>query len=447
MVEIGFPQGFVWGAATASYQIEGGWDADGKGESIWDRFCRTPGNVANGASGDTSCDHYHRWPADIELLRSLNLGAYRFSISWPRILPDGVGRVNPAGLDFYDRLVDGLLAAGVTPYATLHHWDLPQALQDRGGWATRDTATAFAEYATIVAERLGDRVDNWWTINEPWVIAVVGHEWGLHAPGHTSLQEALDVSHHLLLAHGLGTTALRAAGVERIGIVLHLAPRDARSEHPADIAEARLADGRINRWFLDPLAGRGYPADVVEATAWNGTVIFPGDLETIAVATDMVGANYYTRQIAQSPSVADTERPSPIRVARSEITSMGWEVYPEGMYRVLEQLRDYGHQHIFVTESSAAYPDELVGGVVADEDRLDYHRRYLAQVGRAAADGVPVEGYFAWSLLDNFEWQFGYDMRFGLIRVDFESQRRTVKDSGRWYARVAEANGLTTTSL
>jgi beta-glucosidase len=376
-------------------------------------------------------------------MRLLNLKAYRFSIAWPRVIPAGDGDVNHQGLDFYDRLVDGLLESGIDPYVTLYHWDLPQALEDKGGWRSRDTVEAFVRYTEIVSDRLGDRVSNWWTINEPWVVAVEGHELGLHAPGHQSVKEALDVSHHLLLAHARSMDVLHSTGSNRVGIVLNQACHMPRSEHPADVAATYFADGRYNRWFLDPLAGHGYPVDVVDALGWDQAVIERGDLEEIALPMDVLGVNYYTRILCAAPEVSDVDRPQPLEVAQGEPTDMGWEVYPRGLYETLvRDFREYGHTQITITENGAAYDVPKTGGSIADPRRRAYLERHLAEMHRAIADGVPVVGYFVWSLLDNFEWAHGYSKRFGIIGVDFDDQTRTVKDSGAWFANVAARNGF-----
>ena len=438
-----FPEGFVWGSATASYQIEGAVDEDGRGESIWDRFSHTPGRVKNGDTGDVACDHYHRWRDDVALMQSLNLNAYRFSIAWPRIIPTGDGAVNHRGLDFYDRLVDGLLEAGIDPYVTLYHWDLPQALEDKGGWRSRDTVEAFARYTEVVVDRLGDRVDNWWTINEPWVVAVEGHELGLHAPGHQSVKEALDVSHYLLLAHARSMEVLHSDGSNRVGIVLNQVHHVPRSAHADDVAAAHHADGRYNRWFLDPLAGRGYPEGVVDALGWDQVVIDPGDLVAIARPMDMLGVNYYTRVVCAAPGVADVDRPPPLVTAQGEPTDMGWEIYPQGLYEtVVRDFREYGHTSIYITENGAAYDVPMVDGAIADPLRQSYLRQHIAEMHRAIEDGVPLDGYFVWSLLDNFEWAHGYSKRFGIVGVDFDDQTRTVKDSGKWFAGVAARNSF-----
>jgi len=439
-----FPEGFLWGSATAAYQVEGAVDDDGRGESIWDRFSHTPGRIDGGDTGDVACDHYHRWAEDVALMRSLHLGAYRFSIAWPRVIPDGDGAVNPAGIGFYDRLVDGLLEAGIVPYPTLYHWDLPQALEDRGGWRSRSTVDAFARYAAAVVHRLGDRVSSWWTINEPWVVAFVGHEEGRHAPGRRSQAEAFDVAHHALLAHAEAVEVVRSRGAGRVGIVLNQAPQMPRSSHPDDVTLARFEDGKVNRWFMDPLAGRGYPDDVRRLVDWDAAVVRPGDMEAIARPIDMLGINYYTRAICAAPDVADEARPAPLVTAGDEWTEMGWEVYPPGIAEMLRRAHtEYGHRSLYVTENGAAHTAAPAGGTVSDEPRRSYIERHLVEVHNAITEGVPVHGYFVWSLLDNFEWDKGYSMRFGVVNVDYDTQQRLVKDSGRWLGRVAADNRFT----
>ncbi|MEE8331431.1 MAG: GH1 family beta-glucosidase, partial [Acidimicrobiia bacterium] len=427
------------------YQIEGAVTAGGRLPSIWDTFSHTGGKVRDGDTGDVACDHYHRWRHDIRLMKELGVAGYRFSIAWPRIFPEGRGRSNPEGLAFYDRLVDGLLEAGITPYATLYHWDLPQMLYDQGGWLNRDTAAAMADYAAAVAGRLGDRVKDWMTINEPWVASHLGHGTGEHAPGHTDWAEVWPVAHHLLVAHGLSTQAVRATVPSaRVGIVLNLEPQYPASQHPLDIAATRLADGTWNRWFLDPISGRGYPEDATAAVEWDQAQVRDGDLDLIATATDFLGVNFYSRKIIRSEELAEADRPG--RPPQpEETTEMGWEVYPEGLYDMLTRVQtDYEFPLIYVTENGAAFADELVDGEVHDPARISYLERHLAQVHRAIDAGVPVAGYFAWSLMDNFEWGHGYSKRFGLTYVDYISQDRIVKASGRWYADVIQRGGLRT---
>ena len=442
-----FPSNFVWGAATASYQIEGAWDEDGKGESIWDRFTHTPGHVFEGHTGDVACDHYHRWPQDIELMKALGLRAYRFSIAWPRILPDGRGRVNQAGLEFYSRLVDGLLAAGITPFVTLYHWDLPQALQDAGGWPARATAEAFVEYAGVVSAALGDRVKNWITHNEPWCVSILSHQIGAHAPGLRDTEAALRAAHHVLLSHGWAVPVIRAnsPGAE-VGITLNMEWVEAASRSAADARVAGEAEGRFNRWFLDPLYGRHYPADVVAGYAAalpNGLdFVLPGDLDAIATPTDFLGLNYYSRRVARDEEAADN-LPQEILADRPR-TEMGWEEYPEGLYGLLNWLHfGYRPPKIYVTENGASFgngPD--AAGRVADTRRLNYLRDHFSAARQAMNNGVPLAGYFVWSLMDNFEWAEGYRQRFGIVWVDYETQQRIPKDSALWYRDVIAANGF-----
>ncbi|MFN8471306.1 MAG: GH1 family beta-glucosidase [Anaerolineae bacterium] len=443
-----FPKDFVWGTSTASYQIEGAAHADGRGASIWDTFSHTPGKVLNGDTGDVADDHYHRWQEDVALLRDLGVPAYRFSVAWPRILPDGVGRINPAGLDFYDRLVDALLAAGITPWATLYHWDLPQALQDRGGWGNRDTIDAFVTYSDIVAKRLGDRVKNWMTHNEPWVAAFVGNLFGEHAPGLRDLPLALAVAHNLLVSHGRAVPVIRAASPgAQVGIVLNPQVAIPASDSEEDALAAKHFDGFINRWFLDPLYGRGYPSDMVALFGASGPTIEAGDMETIAVPTDFLGVNTY------SPSFIRADPNSSLGfgglseeelAARGyELTTMGWPVVPEGMRTLLERLyRDYAPAAIYVAENGAAFPDVPADGVVRDPRRIAYLNSYLRSAHEALSAGVPLRGYLVWSFLDNFEWSFGYSRRFGLVYVDYTTLERTPKESFGWYRDVIAANGL-----
>lgn len=446
----GLAPDFRWGAATAAYQIEGAVAEDGRLPSIWDTFCRVPGAIDNGDTGDIACDHYHRWPEDIGLMRRLGLDSYRFSIAWPRVLPEGTGRVNAAGIDFYDRLVDNLLDAGVTPFPTLYHWDLPQVLQDRGGWPVRETAYAFAEFASVVGERLGDRVTDWFTINEPLCSAWIGHLEGTMAPGIKDLSLAIPASHHLLLGHGLATAALRAAapGPVRIGAVLNLSPCDPASDTDADVAAAVRADGHTNRWWLDPLYGRGYPADMIEVYGIEPPVR-DGDLETIAAPMDHFGLNYYFRQVVTDDPTGDPPFARMVSVPDWTLTAMGWEVYADGLEQLLVRLSDeYGVRRIYVTENGSAWPDEIEpDGNVEDKDRIAYLEQHLEACLRAARHGAPVAGYFAWSLMDNFEWAYGYAKRFGLVHVDYETQRRTIKASGYRYADIIRTHRERHTSV
>ncbi len=438
-----FPQDFVWGAATASYQIEGAWNEDGRGESIWDRFSHTPGKVQDGDTGDIACDHYHHWEEDLEMIKRLGIKAYRFSVAWPRVLPGGRGVLNEAGLDFYSKMVDRLLKLEVEPYITLYHWDLPQTLQDEGGWPSRSVADAFVEYADIVSRALGDRVKNWITLNEPWVSAFVGYEQGRHAPGHKDRNEAIAASHHLLLAHGQAVPVIRRNSPNaNVGITLNLSPQVPASPSAADKAEATWVDGYINRWFLDPLVGRGYPQDIVNIFGNDMSFVQAGDMEIISVPVDFIGVNYYTRNIARSEKISEAENAPRIEFRSDEITEMDWEVYPEGLYKTLGRLYfDYDFPIIHITENGAAFIDEVnADGEVDDPARLSYIKRHLQQVHRAIEAGIPVKGYFAWSLMDNFGWGFGYSKRFGLVHVDYETQKRTIKSSARWYQQAIEKN-------
>jgi len=439
-----FPQDFVWGAATAAYQIEGAWNEDGRGESIWDRFCHTPGNTLNGDTGDVACDHYHRWREDIALMKELGLRAYRFSIAWPRILPAGRGVVNQTGLDFYNRLVDGLLEAGIEPYLTLYHWDLPQTLQDEGGWPARATADAFVEYAAMVSRTLGDRVKHWITLNEPWVSAFIGYEQGRHAPGHTRRAEAVAAAHHLLLAHGQAVPVLRANCPDgKIGITLNLTPQIPASPSRADREAANWADGCLNRWFLDSLTGRDYPADMVRAFALPMDFIQPGDMEAIAVPLDFLGINYYTRRIVRA-DIPEAENVPRTLFRGDEITEMDWEVYPPGLYETLMRVHfHYNFPALYITENGAAFLDAIgADGEVYDPARLSFIRRHLIQAHNAIQCGVPLKGYFVWSLLDNFEWEFGYSKRFGIVYVDYATQQRIPKESAKWYRTVIHTNAV-----
>jgi beta-glucosidase len=439
-----FPEGFIWGTATSAYQIEGAVNEDGRGPSIWDTFCREPGKVWQGHTGDVASDHYHRWREDIRLMQELGLPAYRFSIAWPRILPEGTGKVNPAGLDFYDRLVDGLRQAGIEPFVTLYHWDLPQALQDRGGWTKRETAEAFAEYARIVAERLGDRVTYWTTHNEPFVSSIMGHFTGEHAPGKKSPFDAAWAYRHIMLSHGLAVEALRATlpSSAQVGIVLNLSPVHPASDSPKDRQAAKRLDGLLNRMFLDPVLRGRFPPDLQKAF---GLLFKPSseDMKRIAAPIDFLGINYYTRVVARHDSGTPFIQAAPIEVEGSERSEM-WEIYPAGMYEVLTRVySEYRPAKILITENGIPTPDAPgPDGQVHDARRIAYLRDHLLQVHRAISEGVPVQGYFVWSLLDNFEWAYGYRMRFGLIYVDYETQARIIKDSGRWFAEVVRQNGL-----
>jgi beta-glucosidase len=451
MSKVEFPTGFLWGAATASYQVEGAWQEDGKGESIWDRFAHTPGKIEDGSNGDVACDHYHRWAEDIALMKSLNLQAYRFSISWPRILPSGRGRVVQAGLDFYSRLVDGLLEAGITPFATLYHWDLPQVLQDAGGWPARATAEAFVEYADVITRHLGDRVKNWMTHNEPWCVSFLSHQLGQHAPGWQDWNAALRAAHHVLLSHGWAVPVIRrnSPGSE-VGIVLNFEWAQPASPSAADAALTNMNDGYFNRWFLDPVYGRYYPADMTAAYIAQGYLprgldfVEDGDMAAIGVQTDFLAVNYYTRRVVRDETAAGNLPQTVFAAPESEQTSMGWEIYPDGLYNLLNRLHfDYSMPKLYVTENGCAYPDAPgADGRIRDLRRLDYLRRHFTAVQRAMDNGVPLAGFFVWSLMDNFEWAKGYLQRFGIVWVDYATQQRIPKDSALWYKEVIAANGF-----
>ncbi|GAB7105681.1 GH1 family beta-glucosidase [Streptomyces phaeofaciens JCM 4814] len=432
------PHDFLWGTATSAYQIEGAVAEDGRSPSIWDTFSHTPGKIDGDDHGDIACDHYHRWREDIGLMRRLGTNAYRLSVAWPRVMPGGDGPPNPKGLAFYDELVDGLLEAGITPSVTLYHWDLPQVLQDRGGWPERETAEHFAAYASVVAERLGDRVAHWTTLNEPLCSAWIGHLEGKMAPGLTDLTAAVRASYHLLLGHGLAAQAIRAVapGAE-IGIVNNLSTVHAASDRPEDLAAARRVDGHTNRWWLDPVHGRGFPADMREV---YGVELpeKPGDLETIAAPLDWLGLNYYFPATVTD----DPEGPAPyarsLRKPGVPRTGMDWEVDASGIETLLLRLTDeYGARRLYVTENGSSYPDTVgPDGTVDDPERQAYLTAHLAACASAARKGAPLAGYFAWSLLDNFEWAYGYDKRFGLVHVDYRTQARTIKGSGHHYADI-----------
>jgi beta-glucosidase len=450
MSQIIFPEGFLWGAATSAQQIEGGRREGGRGDSIWDRFAAEPGRIADGSSPDIACDHYHRWREDIGLMRRLGLGAYRFSIAWPRILPDGRGAVNRAGLDFYDALVDGLLEAGIQPFPTLYHWDLPQALQDRGGWSNRDTVAAFVDYTVAVTRRLGDRIRHWVTHNEPWCAATLGHEEGHHAPGHRDPAEALRVAHHLLLSHGLAAAAIRreVASAE-VGIVIIHCPAHPASERESDREAARWFDGFFNRWYLDPVFRGAYPADAIADRVARGHLPGPelpfveaGDLAAISGPLDFLGLNYYSRVVMRA---GPDNRPEAVPAGPpGELTTMGWEVYPQGLQESLVRIHhDYAPRTIYITENGAAYDDAADSeGRITDARRVAYLREHLLAARRAMTQGVPLAGYFLWSLLDNFEWGCGYGKRFGLFAVDPGTRERIPKASAGWYRDIVAANAV-----
>ncbi|MPQ98024.1 beta-glucosidase [Modestobacter sp. I12A-02628] len=440
-----FPPGFFFGAATASYQIEGAVDVDGRGPSIWDTFSHTPGKTHQGDTGDVAVEHHARYREDVALMADLGLQAYRFSIAWPRVLPQGAGRVEQRGLDFYRRLVDELLGQGIDPWPTLYHWDLPQALQDEGGWTNRDTAARFADYAAVVHDALGDRVRHWSTLNEPMCSALLGHQAGQHAPGERDAVAASRAVHHLLLGHGLAAGVLRDRGVDHLGITLNFTPMTPATDSPADVDAARRLDGQQNRMFLEPIVRGAYPADVVHDLAAAGAPlpVQDGDLEVIAAPLDWLGVNYYfcsTVRAVEEPTGKATafiggeciEDLTP----EGPTTTMGWGVHPQGFTDLLLRLRDEAPGlPLVITENGSAWPDEVAAdGQVHDGERTDYLVRHLAAMTDAMTLGADVRGYFAWSLLDNYEWARGYAQRFGLVHVDYATQQRTPKASARVYA-------------
>lgn len=445
MSELTAPPGFLWGAATSAYQVEGSPLADGAGPSIWHRFSHTPGRTHDGANGDVACDQYGRWREDIGFMKELGLQAYRFSIAWGRVLPEGTGRVNQAGLDHYDRLVDRLLKAGIRPVVTLYHWDLPAALDDRGGWLNPDIAGWFADYTATVVRALDDRVDMWITLNEPWVIMDGGYLNGGLAPGHRNVFEAPIVSHNLLRAHAAAVRTYRAEGSHQIGMAVNLEPQYPASDRAADAAAARRVDAHLNRHYLDPVFLGRYPAELEEiyGEAWPGYE--PEDLEPVTEPMDFLGINYYTRRITRYDPSDPLLQAGRVRESRSAYTEMDWEVFPRGLRDVLDWVvKRYRKVPIYITENGASFydPPAVPGPVHPDPLRVAYYRAHIRTVLEAVADGIPIRGYFAWSLLDNFEWSHGYSKRFGLFHVDFETLERTPKASARFYADVIEANGL-----
>jgi beta-glucosidase len=451
--EISFPKNFLWGAATAAYQIEGAWQEDGKDESIWDRFSHAPGKIANGDTGDVACDSYHRWRDDIALIQTMNLNSYRFSISWPRLQPTGSGPANPKGIDYYSRLVDSLLEARVRPLVTLYHWDLPQTLEDAGGWPNRDTSSRFADYVEIAARALGDRVTDWILFNEPSAFTDLGYLEGKHAPGHKSIIDFLRASHTVNLAQGAGFPALKATRPSsRVGTAFSMSACEPATNSDEDRIAAERAHAITNLWFLEPALRGRYP----EALAFfpeTAMRIKSGDLEKMRAPLDFIGINCYYRTIASAPSAIERLSHAqqwlfPVKMAgghEGPKTGMGWEVWPNALYDVVTRItRDFNRPQIEITESGCAYNDSPdVNGVIHDPLRIEYHRQYLQALAHAIADGADVRSYHAWSLIDNFEWAEGFNQRFGLAYVDFKTQQRTIKDSGRWYARVATENRVT----
>ncbi|HST09259.1 MAG TPA: GH1 family beta-glucosidase [Terriglobales bacterium] len=447
-----FPKNFWWGTATASYQVEGAWNDDGKGESIWDRFSHTPGKIKNDANGDVACDHYHRFREDVGIMQSLQMKSYRFSISWSRIQPTGSGKPNPKGLDFYRRLVDTLLEAKIRPFATLYHWDLPQALEDAGGWPKRDTAQRFADYADIMMSALGDRVHYWMIFNEPWVFTTLGYLLGNHAPGRTDLDAYLRATHVVNLAQGMAYRVMKGVRPKAtVGTAFSMSPMQPASNSRADRDAAERAHLWQNVWFLDPALKGKYPDAFVGVTP-EMLGVQSGDMEKIRAPLDFIGINNYYRTIV-SAARADGLDLNPIsKIFPVNIkvggtgpkTDMGWEVYPRGLYEIVMRIsKDYKRLPIEITENGCAYGDAPgKNGAVTDTRRIAYYRGYLQELAKAIQEGADVRGYHAWSLLDNFEWAEGYTKRFGLVYVDFKTLKRTVKESGQWYAKVAESNAL-----
>ena len=428
---------FVWGVATSSYQIEGAANEGGRGQSIWDTFCKVPGKVANFDNGDIACDHYHRYKEDLDLMKWMGVKAYRFSVAWPRVIPDGVGRVNEMGLDFYDRLIDSLLEREIAPWLTMYHWDLPEALQLRGGWNNREVVEWFGEYAEVLTSRFGDRVKNWMTLNEPLCSAWLGHLYGDMAPGIKDLQTALNVSHHLLMSHGLACQVIRSNVSEaNVGIVINVTPAVPATDSQEDSNAAQLADGFDNRWFLDPVFGRAYPADVID-TLGASPEIHSGDMKLIAQDLDFLGVNFYFRQTVAADQ---NSKPLPIRsVNRENVkrTAMNWEVHPQAFEEILLRIsKEYSPKAIYITENGSAWNDEVINGEIIDDERIDYLARHLDVMRSAKNQGAPILGYFAWSFLDNFEWAYGYEKRFGLIYVDYKTQKRTPKKSAFFYRQL-----------
>ena len=441
---IDFPTNFLWGTATSAYQIEGSPLADGAGPSTWHRFVHTPGMVRNGDTAEVACDHYRRYAQDVALMRRLGLKAYRFSTSWSRVLPQGRGPVNPAGLAFYDRLVDILLENGIEPLLTLYHWDLPAALEDRGGWLNPDCAKWFADYASLMFQALDGRVRMWATLNEPWVVTDGGYLHGALAPGHRNRFEAPIASHHLLRAHGAAVQAYRAHGKHRIGLVVNIEPKYPASDAPADCEATARADAYMNRQYLDPVFVGRYPAEL-EAIFGEAWPAWPAEeFQIIGQPIDFLGVNYYTRNVTRFDPAAWPLRAAPVRQRHATYTETDWEVFARGLTDVLLWVNErYGHVPLYVTENGAAFydPPTADGERLHDSLRIDYLRRHIEAVGRAIEAGVDVRGYFVWSLLDNFEWSLGYSKRFGIVHVDFETQKRTLKDSAHFYAQVIATNG------
>ncbi len=430
-----FPRGFVWGAATAAYQIEGASKEDGKGPSIWDTFAHTAGKISNGDTGDIACDHYHRFSEDFLLLKHLGVKAYRFSLSWPRIFPEGKGQVNWAGLDYYDRLVDSLLTLNIEPFVTLYHWDLPQALQDYGGWANRDLTGYFADYAAVAVRRLGDRVKCWTTINEPWVVAVLGNMTGEMAPGFRDRKLTAQVGHNLMVAHGTAMQAIRSIEPNaQVGIVLNLSPVETLTDDVYEKKAAERAWKATSAWFLDPLFQACYPPGALRDLGADAPDVKPNDFALISQKLDYLGVNYYTRTVFGAQGEVK-------KVPGSEYTEMGWEVAPEALGRMLVRMHhDYRLPPIYIAENGCALDDQVVDDHVHDTRRIKYIHDHLVELRKTMRLGVNIRGYFVWSLMDNFEWAHGFSKRFGLIYIDYPTQKRIIKDSAYWYSKVISRN-------
>ena len=446
MKKVQFPAGFSWGTATASYQVEGAWQEDGKGESIWDRFSHTDGKILNGDTGDVTCDQYHRYEEDVAIMKQLGMRGYRFSIAWPRIFPDGFGKVNQAGLDYYSRLVDELLANGITPFPTLYHWDLPQALQDAGGWANRDIVQQFATYAETCVSALGDRVKNWMIFNEPWVFTFLGYLYGVHAPGVRDATTCMKASHIVNLSQTAALRAMRATGKpDAIGTAFSMQSTYPASDSPEDRAAAERQHAFSNVWFLDPLAKGAYPQAYVDQEKMLARMdIRPGDMEQIKDRLDFIGVNLYQRSIVahaeQDRNLGARQIPGP-----GPRTAFNWEVWPAAIYQMIKRVdKDYGHPPIYVTENGCSYPTAPgADGLVHDQERIDFYNGYVGQVARVYDEGCDVRGYYAWTLIDNFEWATGYSQRFGITYCDFEDgQKRTIKDSGYWFRDLIAKNEI-----
>ncbi len=440
------PKKFLWGAGTSAAQIEGAANQDGRGESIWDKFSKIPGKIADGSTPTIACDHYNHFEEDVKLMKQLGLPAYRFSTAWPRILPEGSGRVEKKGLDFYKKLVDTLLINDIKPLVTLYHWDLPQKLEEKGGWTNRDTTDHFAQYTDVVTRALGDQVKFWTTLNEPWVSAIKGYVEGIHAPGRKSLSEGLAAAHNLLLAHGKSVPVIRENSADsKVGIVLNLTPGYPLTDTPRDKDALIRFDGQTNRWFLDPLFKGSYPEDILDLYQNHQPDIKDGDFDIIGKPIDYLGVNYYMTWLIKSAK----KDPLNIEILTSSptdktlLTDMGWPVHPEGLYELLLSLhKEYNIPELYVTENGAAFPDDVKNGKIHDKKRIQYIKEHLKAVAYAANQGVPVNGYLAWSFLDNWEWGEGFSKRFGLVHVDYDTQKRTVKDSGILYQRIIQNNAV-----